>query len=58
MRGSRQGGYVMLVVLGFSVVLFLLLNLAITANYRLHRQNVRLSAELQARASALVANPR
>ncbi len=52
-KEDKDRGFVILVMLLMSLVLFSLVSLAVSANYRLHRQNRRLLQDLQARADAI-----
>jgi len=54
MSGNRRGVAVLLVLV-LTLVLFGLVSLALTANYRLHDQTRRMQRELQARADRLSA---
>ena len=53
MSAGRQNGFALVTVLVFAFLLFSLLTLAVTTNFRLHEQNRRQARELQERADRL-----
>jgi hypothetical protein len=50
MRKSKKSGAVVILLLSLSLIVFLLVSLALTSNYRLHVQNRKVAEELQSRA--------
>jgi hypothetical protein len=50
---THDEGFMIMTLLILSFILYSLLSLAMSANYRLHRQNRRMAEELHARAASV-----